>query len=353
MIQSTVSLREIARQVPFPTLTYPLLGALLAFALGGVLIAITGHNPIAAYGILLTGALGGPRQLTETVLKAVPLVLIGLGLCVAFAAKAWNIGAEGQYYGGAFTGGVVALLLPNWPAPVLMPLMLLAGAVGGAVWSGLAAMLHLWRGMNLIIATLMLNYIAILLMQFAVRLPLRDPGGFLPESAQLSEAAQLPRLLGTRLHWGVVLALIFVGLVYLLLYRTAIGFQLRAVGSRVSVARYAGIKVNRTILLALLISGGMAGLAGIIEVSYTFTRLKGNISDGYGFTAILIALLGQLHPVGVLIAALLFSALTIGAEALEIGLQVPVAVAQVIQALVVLCVLGGTAVAQRLDGGAD
>jgi simple sugar transport system permease protein len=330
---------------------YPVIGALLALAIGGLLIWFTGKDPLQAYQVMLSGAFGGSRQVTETILKATPLLIIGLGLTVAFRSRVWNIGAEGQYYWGALCGSVIALALPDLSPWLLIPAMLAGGILGGALWSGLAGFLHLQRGINLIIVTLMLNYIAILLVQFAVRVPLRDPDGFLPESAQFSDFAQIPRLFGTRLHAGGLLALVLVGIIYILLWRTPLGFQLRAVGSRASVARYAGINVNRSILIALMMSGGLAGLAGIIEVSYSFTRLKGNISAGYGFTAILVALLGQLRPVGVLIAALLFSALTIGAESLEITLQIPVAVAQVIQALVVLFVLAGDALARQTELG--
>ncbi len=329
---------------------FPLAGAILALALGGILLGLSGKNPLVAYGVMVTGAFGGGRQLTETLLKATPLVIIGLGLTVAFRSRVWNIGAEGQYFCGALAGSLVALSLGNWPAWILLPLMLLAGAIGGMAWSGLAGFLYLRYGVNLIISTLMLNYVAVLLVQYAARGPLRDPLGFLPESAPLSLNAQIPTLAGTRLHWGIGLALLLVGLLYLLLWRTPLGFKLRAVGSRPSVARAMGIRVNQQILVALLLSGGLAGLAGIIEVSASFTRLKADISDAYGFSAILVALLGQLQPLGVLIASLLFSGLNIGAEALQVRLQVPVAVAQVLQSLVVLFVLAGDAIARNRKG---
>ncbi len=326
----------------------PLVGAILALAIGGILIQLTGVNPLRAYQVMVVGAFGGTRQLTETILKATPLLIIGLGLTVAFRSKVWNIGAEGQYYIGALLGSVVALSFPDWPGWVLIPLMVIAGAIGGMLWSGLAGLLYVKRGTNIIICTLMLNYIAILLVQFAARVPLNDPQGFLPESAQFSANAQIPTLFGGRLHLGVLLALILVGVIYLLLWRTPIGFQLRAVGSHASVARAAGIKVGQSILVALMLSGALAGIAGIIETSYIHTRLKAGISPGYGFTAILVALMGQLHPVGVLVAAVLFSALTIGAEGLQVSLQVPAAVAQVIQSLVVLFVIVGDAIARQL-----
>lgn len=327
----------------------PWIGGLFALLLGGVLIQLSGANPLQAYGVMFSGAFGGFRQLTETLLKATPLLVIGLGMTIAFRCRVWNIGAEGQYYIGALMGSIVALKLPDLNAIVLVPLMLIAGMIGGVIWSAIAGLLHLKRGMNLIICTLMLNYIGILLVQYAARVPLQQPDGFLPESAQFSAAAQIPTLFGTRLHLGMLLALLLVGGVYLLLWRTPLGFQLRAVGSRMSVARCAGIKVDRSILTALLLSGALSGLAGIIEVSYTYTRLKGDISDSYGFSGILVALLGQLHPIGVLIAAVLFSALMVGAQSLNVVLQIPASVAEVIQALVVLFVLAGHAVSRTSE----
>lgn len=328
----------------------PILGAIVALILGGVLIRLSGVNPFAAYLVMLKGACGGPRQITDTLLKMTPLLTIAVGLTLAFRAKVWNIGAEGQYYVGALIGSIPALNFPNLPGWLLIPLMLLAGMAGGALWSGIAGLLHIKRGVNLIISTLMLNYIGILLLQYAARVPLREKDGFLPESAAFSENAQIPVLFaGTRLHWGVILAGLLVGVIYLLLWRTPLGFQLRAVGSRLSVARCSGISTSRSILIALMASGALAGLAGIVEVSVTYTRLKTEISDSYGFTAILVALLGQLNPLGVLLSALLFSALMVGAQSLNVVLQIPVSAAQVVQALLVLCVLTGTAIAQRQE----
>ncbi|MEP0981326.1 ABC transporter permease [Leptolyngbya sp. FACHB-17] len=327
----------------------PWMGGLIALLLGAVLIQLSGANPLQAYGVMLAGAFGGFRQLTETLLKATPLLIIGLGMTIAFRCRVWNIGAEGQYYIGALLGSIVALKLPDLNAVILIPLMLMAGMLGGVIWSVIAGLLHLKRGMNLIICTLMLNYVGILLVQYAARVPLQQPDGFLPESAQFSVAAQIPILFGTRLHLGMVLAVLLVGGVYLLLWRTPLGFQLRAVGSRLSVARCAGMKVDRSILTALLLSGALSGLAGILEVSYTYTRLKGDISDSYGFSGILVALLGQLHPIGVLIAAVLFSALMVGAQSLNVVLQIPASVAEVIQALVVLFVLAGHAISRQSE----
>jgi simple sugar transport system permease protein len=249
---------------------------------------------------------------------------------------------------GALAGGALALTFgDSWPRPVLILAMLFAGVIGGALWAAVAGWLKVKRGINEIISTLMLNYIAILFMEYVARGPLQEPGGYLPESAQLVAAARMPVILGARIHIGAVIALLMVPVVYLLLWATPLGFRLRAVGSRASVARYAGIKVERLILFALMFSGALAGLAGIIEVSSLHTRLKGGISGDYGFSGILVALLGRMHPVGVLIASIFFAALTIGAQSMHVVYQLPVTLAGAVQAVVVLCVLAADALAHR------
>jgi simple sugar transport system permease protein len=328
------------------TLGAPLAGVLAGLAIGALLILLAGANPVEAYATMMRGAFGGRRQIEETLLKTAPLLLMGLGLTAAFRARVWNIGGEGQYYMGALAGGVIALnFADQWPRPLLIVAMLLAGAIGGALWAAVAGLFRIRRGINEIISTLMLNYIAILFMEYVARGPLQEPGGYLPESAQLAAAARLPTLFGSRVHIGVIIALVMIPLVYALLWSTPLGFRLRAVGSRTSVARYAGIKVERLIMFALMFSGALGGLAGIIEVSSLHTRLKGGISGDYGFSGILVALLGRMHPVGVAVAAVFFAALTIGAQSMHVVYQLPVALAGAVQAVVVLCVLAADAIA--------
>jgi len=329
------------------TLGAPLVGVIVGLAIGALLILLAGRDPIAAYGVMWQGALGGPRQIEETLLKTTPLLLMGLGLTAAFRARVWNIGGEGQYFMGALLGGIVALSFPHWPRPLLVTAMLAAGIVGGVLWALIPGWLKVRRGMNEIISTLMLNYIAILLMQYVARGPLQEPGGFLPQSAQFPDAATLPVLGSTRIHLGVFLAVACVPIVYTLLWSTPLGFRLRAVGMRASVARYAGISVNTIILFALAFSGALAGLAGIIEVSTLYTRLSGNISGGYGFSGILVALLGRMHPLGVTVASVFFAALVIGAQSMKVVYGLPDSLASAIQAVVVLSVLAADALAHR------
>jgi simple sugar transport system permease protein len=324
----------------FTTFGPSLLGAILALLVGALLIVLSGANPVTAYQAMLDGAFGGSRPLTETILKTIPLLMIGLGLAVAFKARVWNIGAEGQYFMGALLGSLVALNFPNLPAPILIPAILIAGTIGGAAWGLIPALLRTRRGLSEIISTLMFNYIAIFLVEYMARGPLKDPHGFLPESAQFGPTARLPTLFGSRIHIGVILALVLIPLVYVLIWRTPLGFRLRAIGSRASVARFAGIQVEAGIIFALLFSGALAGLTGIMEVSYLHSRLKGTISGGYGFAAILVALLGRLHPVGIFFAAIFFAALTIGAESMHTLTGLSATLADAIQALMVLFVLG-------------
>jgi len=329
-------------------LVAPLIGAGVGLLIGALIIAASGADPLAAYAALVQGALGGPRQLTETALKAAPLLTMSLGLVVAFRGRIWNIGGEGQYFMGALAGTVVGLLgqasLPAW---LLIPLMLAAGLVGGALWAGVAAWLKLAFSVNEIIATIMLNFVAIYTVSYLARGPLRDPTSFLPQSARLEGAARLPTLPGGRIHLGILIALLLVPAVYVLLWKTTFGFRLRAIGSSAGVAHATGMNVQAGIALAFLCSGALAGLTGIIEVSAIHARLKDGISGDYGFTGILVALLGRLHPAGVLLAASFFALLTIGTQSMHTGRGLPIALAQVLQVVIILAMLIADALARR------
>ncbi len=349
---STEAAPAVRKRIPpvIWSILAPVVGVLAALLFGAVLILIAGADPIEAYRVLIDGAFGGQRQITETLLRATPLMLMGLGLTVAFRSKAWNIGGEGQYFMGALAGFLVGIFLQDkWPAALLIPAMLIAGALGGALWAGIAALLKVKRGINEIITTLMPNYIAQYFVYYLARVPLKDPDSYLPQSSQLVGAARMPTLGDTRLHLGIAIAAILLPVVYVILWKTPLGFRLRAIGSNQNAARYAGMSVGLGLAAALLFSGALAGLSGVIEVSALRPRLKEGISAGYGFTGILVALLGRLHPVGVLIAAFFFAALTIGAQSMHSIYGLPIALAQVIQAMVVLFVLATDGLSRLLQ----
>lgn len=328
----------------------PLIGILAGLLGGALLILFVGANPFETYQALFEGAFGGARQLTETALRATPLLLMALGLTVSFKARIWNVGGEGQYFIGALCGGSVALLAPELPRPVLLTSMLIAGMLGGAAWALVAALLKTRLNVNEIISTLMLNYVAGFLLVYLARGPLNDPLSTLPESAQLSAAAQLPILFGRRIHLGVGIAIALVPIIFFIFKSTLLGHRVRAVGSSSTVSRFIGLDVERIILFVLAFSGALAGLTGIIEVSARFTRLRPGISGGFGFSGMLVALLGRLHPVGVAFAAVFFAALEIGATSMHVVTGLPPDLANAIQAVIVLSVLATDAIIRRRFG---
>ena len=315
----------------------------------GVIILLVGVNPIEAYLALVVGAFGSSRGLTETILQAVPLLLIALGLVLAFRCQVWNIGAEGQYLIGALSATWVGLAWgESLPSLVILPLMFIAGALGGGVWGAIPGILKAKRGLSEIVVSLMLNFVAFYGLAYLVRVPLKNPEYFLPHTAPLPEAARLLLLGGPRLHIGVIIALVAVGLVYFILWRTSLGYELRAVGANPTAAEAAGIHVSRSIVLAMVLSGMFAGVAGMIEVAGVHHFLSQDISIGYGFTAILIAILGQLNPFGVLLAAFFFASLQIGADYMQRAVQLQKALVGFIQATLVLFFLVGTVLAKRV-----
>lgn len=312
---------------------------LIAFLLGAVLILITGANPLQAYGALLYAAFGTTNGFAETMVKATPLILAGLGVMVAYRAQFWNIGAEGQIYLGSIMATIAGISFRGLPLLLHLPLMLLAGMLGGALWGFIPGVLKARYRVNEVITTLLLNYIAIGLTSYLVHNPLRDQSSGIPISPQLAESAWLPILIPrTRFHLGIVLAVVAAFLVHWLLTRTVLGYQIRAIGDGLRAARTGGIHVQRTIVLTMLISGALAGLAGAVEIAGVQHRLVEGFSPGYGYLAIAVALLGGLNPFGVVLAGILFAALLNGADAMQRTADVPVTVVFVIEGLVILFV---------------
>ncbi len=329
-------------------------GALL---IGALLLLLAGANPLAAYKAMLWGPFSSRYGITETLVKTTPLILVALGIVIAFRSGTLNIGAEGQMMIGALAGSAFALAFPSLPGIVLLPATLLVSFAAGALWGGIPGWLKAYLSVNEILSTIMLNAIAAQFVTYMLRGPLIDPkevsyGTGFPQTAQLPKAAWLPRLLPrVRLHWGFILALVLAGLVYVFLWRTSLGYKMRTVGAQKEASRYGGVRVERMMVLAMLLSGGFAGLAGMVEVLGIHHRLMDGISGGYGFSGIVVALFGQLHPLGAIPAGILFGALMLGADMMQRAVSVPAAIVFTIQGLVVLFVVGSDIFIRRPEFG--
>jgi ABC-type uncharacterized transport system permease subunit len=327
----------------------PVFATLAALAVGAVMLLALGANPIKAYGALLEGAFGTTNALAETAVKAVPLLLVGLGICIAFRANVINIGGEGQMIMGALLGTLLGLVLTGWPGWVVIPLALLAGFVGGAIWGAIPGALKAYFGVNEILSTVMMNAIAVQIMNYLLRGPLIDPAqaelaSKIPQTAPLDVAFRLPRLVPTRLHLGALIAIILAVAVYFLLWRTTLGYRIRAVGQNPDASRYGGIRVRRQIVIALLLSGAFAGLAGVIQVyGLNYRMITDGSATGFtgsaGFNGIVAALFGQLHPLGTIPASFFFGALLVGANSLQRAMQVPSSFIIALNGLVVVFVV--------------
>jgi ABC-type uncharacterized transport system permease subunit len=321
------------------SLVTSLLSVLLALLVGAVVLGIAGASPTEAYRAMVRGAFGSEFAASQVLVRMVPLLTIGLGLAVAFRGRVWNIGAEGQFHVGALAGGALAIASPVDVALVAVPLALLAGALAGAAWGWIVGVLRGRWAVNEVITSLLLNYVAIFWFGYFIRQPLRDPEGFLPQSRAIPEASRLPSLAGLRVHTGLLIALALVPILVYAMNRTPFGFRTTAMGLNPEAARANGVDTGRTVVRLMLLSGAFAGLAGIIQILGVQLRLQGGISPGFGFTAIVVALLGRTRPLGVLLAAGLISALAVGGDAMQLVLGVPVAAVHTIQALFVLFLL--------------
>jgi len=328
----------------------PVIATLAALAIGAIMLLALGANPAKAYGALLEGAFGSSNAVAETVVKAVPLLLVGIGICISFRGNVINIGGEGQMIIGALLGTLVGLSLPTWPGWVVIPLALLAGFVGGAIWGGIPGILKAYFNANEILSTVMMNAIAVQIMNYLLRGPMIDPAQLklasrIPQTARLEQAFRLPRLAPTRLHLGAAIAVVLAILVYILLWRTTLGYRIRAVGQNPDASRYGGIKVKQHVVMALLLSGAFAGLAGAVQVyGLNYRMITDGSATGFtgsaGFNGIVAALFGQLHPIGAIPASFLFGALLVGGNKLQRVMQVPSAFITTLNGLVVIFVVG-------------
>ncbi len=322
-----------------------LAAAAAALGVGALVFAAVGADIAKAYTVILTEPLKDLIGLTEIAVRAIPLTLIALGIAIAFRSGTLNIGAEGQMMMGILAASATAIALPDLPKPVLLPLAVLAGAAGGAVWGTAAGILKARLGVNEILSTVMLNYIAAQFYTFLLRGPMMDPeelvtGSGTPQTVRIPRAAWLDRLIpGTRLHAGAFLALALAVLVFILLWRTSAGFRMRAAGAEAKAARYAGIRVERYVVAAMLLSGAFAGIAGAVEILGVHRRAIEGVSGGYGFTGIVVSLFGGLHPAGIVPASLFFGLLLLGADMTQRLADVPANMVLVLQGAIILAIV--------------
>jgi len=331
----------------------PILAILAALLVGAIMLLLLGANPLTAYATMVKGVFGSTYGFTQSLVKATPLLLVGLGICIAFRASVLNIGGEGQIIAGALMTTWFSLQFRTWPGWILLPATLIMGFLAGAFWGFIPGILKARLNVNEILSTVMMNAIALQLMNLLIRGPMMDPEGvasgtFLAQSERLPEQVWLGRLIPqTLLHTGVIIAVVLALAVYVFLWRTTIGYRIRAVGFNPDASRYAGIPVPTYQALSLTLAGGFAGLAGVVEVIGVQHRLLEGITSGYGFSGIVAALFGGLHPLGLIPAAWLFGSLLVGADMMQRAVQVPSALIDTLLGLIVLFVVGTTILSRR------
>ncbi|MBC8335396.1 MAG: ABC transporter permease [Anaerolineales bacterium] len=327
----------------------PVFATFAALGVGAIMLFILRVSPVEAYGALWEGAFGSTNAMAETLVKATPLLLVGLGICIAFRASVINIGGEGQMIIGGILATQIGLTFTDWPGWLVIFAAMVAGFLGGALWGGIPGFLKAYFRVNEILSTVMMNAIAVQVMNYMLRGPMIDPAqaekaSKIPQTARLLEAFRLPRWAPTRLHAGFLIAVVLAILVYILLWRTTLGYRIRAVGQNPHAARYGGIRVRRHIVTALLLSGAFAGLAGAIQVyGVNYRMITDGSASGFtgsaGFNGIVAALFGQLHPIGTIPASIFFGALLVGANKMQRVVQIPSALITALNGLVVIFVV--------------
>jgi general nucleoside transport system permease protein len=324
----------------FWSVASPLLAVLITLLIAAALFALLGQPPGKALAAFLVEPLSSVRGLSAVATKASPLILIAVGLSVAYRCNVWNIGAEGQFTAGAIAGGGLALALPGAPGPLLFPAVLVTGMLGGMLWAGLTAWLRVSFNANEILTSLMLTYIAQFILVALVTGPWRDPTGFgFPQTALFADQALSPTFFGGKLYLGSILAPLIAVLVWLVLGNSVLGFKLRVLGQAPRAARFAGFNASQLVWVALLVSGALAGLAGILEVTGPIGQLTVTLSPGYGFSAIIVCLLGRLNPLGALWAGVLLAVTFVGGNAAQISLRLPNAATAVFQGILLFSLI--------------
>lgn len=325
----------------FMNVLIPVLSIILAFVIGMIIILCLGANPIQAIGYLFRGAFGTITNFANTVVRSMPLIFCGLCTCFAYRCGVFNLGGEGQFLMGAM-GAIAVSLLIGAEGPWVTVLAIVAGTLAGGFWGLLPGILKSWRGLNEMITTIMFNYVAILFMGFVYTSALRE--GSVPQTAPVPEATQIARIFPSlRITWGIVIAIVVGVAVWYFLFNTSKGFQLRAVGFNPTASQFNGFSVNRYRLMAFVVSGAIAGLGGACDILGTQFRLISGYGGGYGFDGVAIALIAQLNPIATMIVAYFFAVLRVGSTTMQVGTGVPTSVIDIIQAMVIIFAVAGTA----------
>jgi len=316
----------------------------LSFALGvsAFFIILQGSDPLIGYVGLFRGAFGSAHNFLETLVKMGPLLFVGLGAAVSYKCSFWSIGFEGQLLAGAMAATWVGITFTGTTSLLVLPLVIVMSFLMGMLWAAIPALLKVRFQISEVITSLMMNYIILYFIQYLVLGPWTDPSFVMAASRLIDPSARILRLLsGTRLHGGFLIAVACIPLVYILLQKTSLGYEIKCVGANITASRYAGIPVRKIMIIAAAIGGGLAGLAGMGEVIGLHYRLRADISPGYGYTGILIALLGRSHPLGIALVSFLFAGLLNGSIVMQRVAEIPTALIPVIQSIIVLSVLAG------------
>lgn len=323
--------------------------ALIVLVIAILLIVFVGSNVSKAFSGFFTGIFGSKYSIAEVFVKATPLILAGLGVSVGFRSGFTNLGAEGQLYMGAIAATYFALSFPNLPKILMIPLLIVVGFIAGGIWSLIPGILKAKFKISEIIVSIMFNYIAINIVGIMVRTVLKDPNYPFPMSPNIPENAMLSNLMeATRLHSGIIIALIAAVVIYIFVWKTPTGYQMRTCGINPRASMCSGISVFRSIVLSALISGGLAGLAGVSEIAGLQHKLIEGISPNYGYTAIIVALLGRNHPLGVVFAAIGISALQVGSLAMQRSAGIPNSISSIIMGVIVLLILARKTIFKKL-----
>lgn len=335
-------------------ISIPVLALILALITGAIFLAIAGVNPLEAYKSMFVESLGSKYGLTETIVKATPLLFVSAGISIAYRSGIINIGGEGQIIAGAILGTILAMFLKDLPSFILIPLLLAAGFTGGSLYGVIPGLLKAYLNVNEILSTVMLNSIALQVLYLLLRGPLMDPQGIAygtgyPQSEALCKSAYLTKIImGTRLHTGIFIALICAVLAYIILWKSTDGYKMRAVGKNPVASKYGGINVKKYLIMSIFLSGGLCGLAGMVEICGIHHRLLDGVSAGYGFSGIVVALFGRLHPLACIPASFLFGSLLVGADMLQRSMGVPGSMVYVIQGLIVIFVASSDILGKKI-----